>query len=541
MEELGEDDLKRAPRLVCRLEENRLHKASVKGSQTYKKKKKKVTSFRWKRFVPFGKLSHAPYYHRKRRRIDCGFNDEDLKKKIRDESWKAETLSNDIKPIQKLSLPTLNFNYNMSKTKIIKLLNRRRKYKCALKDIIQSDVGHTNAEKFKLMPRGVGSSHGNSFTNNRSPFTEFLNLQVVSHRNILWDTSKVKMINIGKGTFGSVFFCQPKCFSSEVKPEVSSLKQARGYEEQCENYWCVKRVVKRQESWIIMRKQVEREIQIHSRLDHFAIIQFLGCYESEKSIDLAIKFAIYGDLFHFLNTRRPQDGLRVLLSHREASNCIEQILQAMNYLHHRCVFHRDIKMENILVSSIDEGTNQGEQKLHLKLCDFGWAIHCRDPDELWRTTFCGTPAYLAPELVECDPAIRTQVAAEDQSILLKSHDNFRRLRSKCAKYDVRFPDIWAVGVLTIELIRGANPFSSHFTGEDNKETKKDDQNTSTSTRELIFEKIRKVDDFITVRTLQDCIEERLMCDFVANLTRKEPDQRMSFEKALEQKWITYFK
>jgi serine/threonine protein kinase len=354
------------------------------------------------------------------------------------------------------------------------------------------------------------------------------------------DAGNTKMITVGKGTFGSVLFCQRKCVLSKAIPEVSSLEEARSPEERSETCYCVKRIAKTKQSWI-MRKQIEREIQIHSRLDHFAIIKFLGYYESEKNIDFALEFAMYSDLFHFINTYRPQNGLPVLLSHREASNYIDQILQAMNYLHQRYIFHRDIKMENILVTSIDGDENRREQKLQLKLCDFGWAIHCSSSNELWRTTFCGTPEYLAPELVESYHITRTKFSTEDRPKLLNGRGNFQRLRSKCPKYDVRFPDIWAVGVLTYELLRGANPFNSHSIGEEKKAMKGDDQTSTTTSKEVIFDKIRKVDDFIEVKVTQDSREERLMCNFVAKLTRKNPEQRISFENALGQKWITSFK
>ena len=66
-----------------------------------------------------------------------------------------------------------------------------------------------------------------------------------------------------------------------------------------------------------------------------------------------------------------------------------------------------------------------EEFWHIKLCDFGWSTHSINEN---RTTFCGTPDYLAPELCMNTP------------------------------YDDKI-DNWAVGILTYELLTGASPFA----------------------------------------------------------------------------------
>lgn len=78
----------------------------------------------------------------------------------------------------------------------------------------------------------------------------------------------------------------------------------------------------------------------------------------------------------------------------------------------RNVIHRDIKPENILIMDLE--------RMHVKLCDFGWSTHTIDER---RMTFCGTTDYVAPELVQKTP------------------------------YDEMI-DVWAVGILTYELLTG---------------------------------------------------------------------------------------
>jgi len=64
------------------------------------------------------------------------------------------------------------------------------------------------------------------------------------------------------------------------------------------------------------------------------------------------------------------------------------VISALWFLQQRNVIHRDIKPENILIMDIENW--------HIKLCDFGWSTHSINEP---RTTFCGTPDYLAPELL----------------------------------------------------------------------------------------------------------------------------------------------
>ena len=93
------------------------------------------------------------------------------------------------------------------------------------------------------------------------------------------------------------------------------------------------------------------------------------------------------------------------------------MVEALIYLQERNIIHRDIKPENILISDLE--------RFHVKLCDFGWSTHTIDEQ---RTTFCGTVDYVAPELVYSEP------------------------------YTEKV-DLWAVGILTFELLMGHAPFT----------------------------------------------------------------------------------
>lgn len=72
----------------------------------------------------------------------------------------------------------------------------------------------------------------------------------------------------------------------------------------------------------------------------------------------------------------------------ETRGYIQQVCQAVGYLHSLNIIHRDIKPENVLIDH--SGT--------AKLCDFGWAVHA----PLLRDTRCGTPLYTPPEMIRSE-------------------------------------------------------------------------------------------------------------------------------------------
>ncbi len=76
------------------------------------------------------------------------------------------------------------------------------------------------------------------------------------------------------------------------------------------------------------------------------------------------------------------------LSDKECSDIFSQIMNGMDYLHSKNIFHRDIKLENILV----ENDNK------VKIIDFGFSIVV-DPKKMLNF-FCGTPSYMPPEIVQ---------------------------------------------------------------------------------------------------------------------------------------------
>ena len=125
-----------------------------------------------------------------------------------------------------------------------------------------------------------------------------------------------------------------------------------------------------------------------------------------------------GNLYQLLPTDKKKR-----VATKVASSLIKDVISAIYFLHHMDppIVHRDIKPENVLLA---EG-------LIGKLTDFGWSNYIEDGEK--RTTVCGTPIYLAPEIWE-----------------EKGHNEG--------------VDIWCIGVLLFELVTAAVPFNGNDIG-----------------------------------------------------------------------------
>lgn len=154
------------------------------------------------------------------------------------------------------------------------------------------------------------------------------------------------------------------------------------------------------------------EIDILKTLDHNNIIKLYGVYNTAKQVILNTEFCGENNLQNYLN------HYNNIIRLSEVRDILVSLANALKYLHSKGVSHRDIKLENILI----------KQNGIVKLIDFGFAVVNENRDALL-DNYCGTPAYMSPEIVE------------------------RKL------YDGHKADMWALGVLMYRIVSGKFPFT----------------------------------------------------------------------------------
>jgi len=165
---------------------------------------------------------------------------------------------------------------------------------------------------------------------------------------------------------------------------------------------------------IVERGEVEHtrtEKSILMKVDHPFLLRLHFSFQTADKLYLVMDFINGGELFyHIQNDHR--------FSNERACFYTAEICLAMSYLHTLGIVYRDLKPENILL----------DMKGHVKICDFGLSKEGLVTNERTKT-FCGTPEYLAPEVLE-------------------------------GKYYNKSVDWWSVGTLIFEMLTGLPPFYS---------------------------------------------------------------------------------
>lgn len=193
---------------------------------------------------------------------------------------------------------------------------------------------------------------------------------------------------LGAGAFGEVFLAKHRI--ENKKYAIKVLNKGK--------------LIKNNVSFSIINK----EIELHSKLDHPYIISMKCHHETKDSFYIVMDYSKNGSLYSKLN--KMKNGF----SEESAFKYFIQTCSAIYFLHINNLAHRDIKPENLL---LDDNNN-------IKLSDFGW---CDYYNNRRFNEKCGTLEYMAPEIIN------------DLS------------------YDEKV-DSWALGVLLYELLHGKSPF-----------------------------------------------------------------------------------
>lgn len=211
------------------------------------------------------------------------------------------------------------------------------------------------------------------------------------------------------------------------------------------------------------------EVAILTEFKHPNIIRLYDFFEEPSTYYLVMENMSGGELFDRIVAK-------AYYNEKEARDTCKIIIDAVRYCHDNQVAHRDLKPENLLLQSADDDSA-------VKIADFGFAKRVYKPNSL--TTQCGTPGYVAPEILEGTP------------------------------YD-QASDMWSVGVILYILLGGYPPFI-----ENNQ-------------REL-FRKIRK-GEYEFHEEYWGTVSEGAT-ELISSLLQVNPAKRLSARDALSNKWI----
>uniref|UniRef100_A0A7N8X3T8 Calcium/calmodulin-dependent protein kinase 1Db n=1 Tax=Mastacembelus armatus TaxID=205130 RepID=A0A7N8X3T8_9TELE len=214
---------------------------------------------------------------------------------------------------------------------------------------------------------------------------------------------------------------------------------------------------------------IENEIAVLRKIKHENIVALEDIYESSNHLYLIMQLVSGGELFD----RIVEKGF---YTEMDASRLIRQVLDAVNYLHSMGIVHRDLKPENLLYFSPHD-----ESKIMIS--DFGLSKMEGTGDVM--ATACGTPGYVAPEVLAQKPY------------------------SKAV-------DCWSIGVIAYILLCGYPPFY--------------DENDS-----KLFEQILKADYEFDAPYWDDISDSAK--DFISCLMEKDPEKRFTCDQALQHPWI----
>ena len=157
--------------------------------------------------------------------------------------------------------------------------------------------------------------------------------------------------------------------------------------------------------------KIKYEIKIMKKLrNNKKIVKLLEAFENEKYFFIIMENVIGGNLLNAINKMNK-------LSESLSRNIFIQLIETIKFLHSKGIVHRDIKPDNILLNLNNS----------IKLCDFGVSKEIKKGQLI--TDSCGTPAFIAPEVLLDDP------------------------------YDPYMTDIWSSGVVLYVMVSGFFPFT----------------------------------------------------------------------------------
>jgi serine/threonine protein kinase len=252
---------------------------------------------------------------------------------------------------------------------------------------------------------------------------------------------------LGKGSFGKVYMS-----SQVLTNRIVAIK-------------CLDKKIVKEET---RKNKIMHELLMFKTLTgHPNVIQIYEVFENKKYFFFVMEYASGGDLLQLMKNKGK-------LSEKMARAIFVQLLRGLKHIHSKNILHRDIKLDNILLT-------ESEGELKAKICDFGVSRFITDSEVI--NEQCGTPAYIAPEIIK-----------------KKGYKGFGA-------------DIWSLGVLLYAMVMGAMPFKA--------------QNIEGLHQKILDRECEMKDSSVT-REAKDLIDRMLTVD---------PERRISLADIIHHPWL----
>ena len=260
-----------------------------------------------------------------------------------------------------------------------------------------------------------------------------------------------KIKDLGSGSYGSVY-------------QAKNLIM--------DNIVAIKMIEKVQEN-MVDDLEIKNEVNILKSLSHPNIVKIYEFFDTVIYYYIVTEYCKRGELFSYITNVYNERQLAVLFY---------QVFSGLCYLHEKKILHRDLKLENLMVSEVEKDLVTGEEYFWIKIIDFGTAkIFQKNKTE---KTIIGSSYYIAPEVLR------------------------KKYNEKC--------DTWSVGVILYMTLAGCAPFD----GEDDHEIIKS----------IKIGKYNKNDERFSKHSPE-------VKDLLNKLLERNIDKRLSAKEALNHPWF----
>ena len=324
-------------------------------------------------------------------------------------------------------------------------------------NIVQRRKGRSEyTSKFNRKQRkSVTLIHNNFLLNEKLRGVE-MNIPVMQETFIIpkfGDPDKYykKIKDLGSGSYGSVY-------------QAKNLIM--------DNIVAIKMIEKVQEN-MVDDLEIKNEVNILKSLSHPNIVKIYEFFDTVIYYYIVTEYCKRGELFSYITNVYNERQLAVLFY---------QVFSGLCYLHEKKILHRDLKLENLMVSEVEKDLVTGEEYFWIKIIDFGTAkIFQKNKTE---KTIIGSSYYIAPEVLR------------------------KKYNEKC--------DTWSVGVILYMTLAGCAPFD----GEDDHEIIKS----------IKIGKYNKNDERFSKHSPE-------VKDLLNKLLERNIDKRLSAKEALNHPWF----